>query len=75
MSYIALEEHFALPAMAEQWPSAWSPGEIAFTTPASPPPGPDSTRSPTALACQGNCGRTAHPVPACSVCYRILFHL
>jgi len=26
MRYIALEEHFAIPELAGQWPSAWGPG-------------------------------------------------
>jgi 2,3-dihydroxybenzoate decarboxylase len=29
--YIALEEHFSIPELAEQWPAAWGPGEIVFS--------------------------------------------
>ena len=29
--YIALEEHFSIPELAEQWPSAWGQGEIVFS--------------------------------------------
>jgi 2,3-dihydroxybenzoate decarboxylase len=31
MRYIALEEHFTIPELAEQWPSAWGEGEILFS--------------------------------------------
>jgi 2,3-dihydroxybenzoate decarboxylase len=31
MRYVALEEHFAVPELAEHWPSAWGRGEIVFS--------------------------------------------
>jgi 2,3-dihydroxybenzoate decarboxylase len=31
MRYVALEEHFSIPELAEQWPSAWGQGEIVFS--------------------------------------------
>ena len=31
MRYVALEEHFAIPELMRQWPSAWGEGEILFS--------------------------------------------
>ena len=31
MRYAALEEHFSIQELADQWPSAWGRGEIVFS--------------------------------------------